>query len=178
MIALTTGGVPFNRRRSPRSRDTDRSPKRKIEAFDACSVPEYPVRPWASDDFRARAGRRPRTPSTREPPRMCRNIKPLFNFDPPATDDEIDAASTPVRAQDQRFYPPVSIESTGVRGSRRWRIAAVHVACWRSWRPAPRPKAGTLKPPAPRPARFSASASAPSLRSFTPKPTVREDCPC
>ena len=24
---------------------------------------------------------------------MCRNIKPLFNFDPPATEDEIDAAS-------------------------------------------------------------------------------------
>jgi len=24
---------------------------------------------------------------------MCRNIKPLFNFDPPVTDDEIKAAS-------------------------------------------------------------------------------------
>ena len=24
---------------------------------------------------------------------MCRNIKPLFNFEPPATDDEIHAAS-------------------------------------------------------------------------------------
>ena len=24
---------------------------------------------------------------------MCRNIRPLFNFDPPATDDEIHAAS-------------------------------------------------------------------------------------
>ncbi len=24
---------------------------------------------------------------------MCRNIKPLFNFDPPATDDEIRASS-------------------------------------------------------------------------------------
>lgn len=24
---------------------------------------------------------------------MCRNIKPLFNFDPPATDEEIKAAS-------------------------------------------------------------------------------------
>ncbi len=24
---------------------------------------------------------------------MCRNIKPLFNFDPPATDDEIRAAA-------------------------------------------------------------------------------------
>lgn len=25
---------------------------------------------------------------------MCRNIKPLFNFEPPATDDEIRAAAT------------------------------------------------------------------------------------
>lgn len=25
---------------------------------------------------------------------MCRNIKPLFNFDPPATDEEIRAAAT------------------------------------------------------------------------------------
>ncbi|HSX16383.1 MAG TPA: DUF2277 domain-containing protein [Candidatus Saccharimonadales bacterium] len=25
---------------------------------------------------------------------MCRNIKPLFNFDPPASDDEIRAAAT------------------------------------------------------------------------------------
>ena len=24
---------------------------------------------------------------------MCRNIKPLFNFDPPATDEEIEAAA-------------------------------------------------------------------------------------
>lgn len=24
---------------------------------------------------------------------MCRNIKPLFNFDPPATDDEIQLSS-------------------------------------------------------------------------------------
>lgn len=24
---------------------------------------------------------------------MCRNIRPLFNFDPPATDDEIEASS-------------------------------------------------------------------------------------
>ena len=24
---------------------------------------------------------------------MCRNIRPLFNFDPPATDDEVRAAS-------------------------------------------------------------------------------------
>jgi len=26
-------------------------------------------------------------------PRMCRNIRPLFNFEPPATDEEIHAAA-------------------------------------------------------------------------------------
>src|SRR6185369_13492121 len=30
---------------------------------------------------------------SQEPQPMCRNIKTLFNFDPPATDDEIRAAS-------------------------------------------------------------------------------------
>ena len=34
-------------------------------------------------------GRNPRNPETG----MCRNIKPLFNFEPPASDDEIRAAS-------------------------------------------------------------------------------------
>ena len=29
----------------------------------------------------------------RRAPRMCRNIKTLFNFDPPVTDDEVRAAS-------------------------------------------------------------------------------------
>jgi hypothetical protein len=28
-----------------------------------------------------------------ESPEMCRNIKPLFNFDPPATDDEVRASA-------------------------------------------------------------------------------------
>ena len=45
---------------------------------------------------------------------MCRNIKPLYNFDPPATDDEIRAASlqfvrklsgynTPSKANEEAF---------------------------------------------------------------------------
>jgi hypothetical protein len=29
----------------------------------------------------------------RYPLRMCRNIRPLFNFEPPATDDEVHAAA-------------------------------------------------------------------------------------
>ena len=49
---------------------------------------------------------------------MCRNIRTLFNFDPPATDDEIRAASlqfvrkvsgfnTPSRANEAAFYAAV-----------------------------------------------------------------------
>ena len=49
---------------------------------------------------------------------MCRNIKPLFNFDPPATDDEIKAASlqfvrkisgytNPSQANEAAFYSAV-----------------------------------------------------------------------
>jgi hypothetical protein len=49
---------------------------------------------------------------------MCRNIKPLFNFDPPATEDEIQAASLqfvkkisgfnkPSKANEAAFYAAV-----------------------------------------------------------------------
>jgi hypothetical protein len=49
---------------------------------------------------------------------MCRNIKTLFNFEPPATDDEINAASLqyvrkitgfnkPSRANESAFYSAV-----------------------------------------------------------------------
>jgi hypothetical protein len=49
---------------------------------------------------------------------MCRNIRPLFNFDPPATDDEIHAASLqfvrkisgfthPSRANEAAFHAAV-----------------------------------------------------------------------
>ena len=49
---------------------------------------------------------------------MCRNIRPLFNFDPPATEEEIRAASlqfvrkisgfnTPSRVNEAAFYAAV-----------------------------------------------------------------------
>jgi hypothetical protein len=49
---------------------------------------------------------------------MCRNIRPLFNFEPPATEEEIRAASlqfvrkisgfnTPSRANEAAFYEAV-----------------------------------------------------------------------
>ena len=54
----------------------------------------------------------------RRPSRMCRNIKPLFNFEPPAADEEVRAASLqyvrkitgfskPSRANEEAFYSAV-----------------------------------------------------------------------
>jgi len=37
---------------------------------------------------------------------MCRNIKPLFNFDPPATTDEIQAASLQFVRKITGFHKP------------------------------------------------------------------------
>src|SRR5215831_1412320 len=37
---------------------------------------------------------------------MCRNIKPLFNFDPPVTDEEIRAASLQFVRKISGFHPP------------------------------------------------------------------------
>lgn len=57
---------------------------------------------------------------------MCRNIKTLFNFDPPATDDEIHASSvqfvrklsgfhTPSKANEAAFYRAVEKVSMAAR---------------------------------------------------------------
>ena len=35
---------------------------------------------------------------------MCRNIRTLFNFDPPATDEEDPRIGAAVRSQAQRFH--------------------------------------------------------------------------
>jgi hypothetical protein len=40
---------------------------------------------------------------------MCRNIKPLFNFDPPATDDEIHAAALQFARKISGFTRPSQI---------------------------------------------------------------------
>jgi hypothetical protein len=38
---------------------------------------------------------------------MCRNIRTLFNFAPPATEAEIRASALQFRAQAQRLRPPL-----------------------------------------------------------------------
>ena len=50
---------------------------------------------------------------------MCRNIKTLFNFDPPVTPEEVHAASLQFGAQDQRFQQAFEIQRSGI--SRRHR---------------------------------------------------------
>ena len=52
---------------------------------------------------------------------MCRNIRTLHNFEPPATEDEVRAARAAVRAQDQRLDEAVAGQRRGVRARRRRR---------------------------------------------------------
>ena len=40
---------------------------------------------------------------------MCRNIKPLFNFDPPATDEEVRAASLQFVRKLSGFHHPSKV---------------------------------------------------------------------
>ncbi len=40
---------------------------------------------------------------------MCRNIKPLFNFDPPATDDEVRAAALQFVRKVSGFREPARV---------------------------------------------------------------------
>jgi hypothetical protein len=50
--------------------------------------------------------------------RVCRNIRPLFNFDPPATDEEIRAASL-------QFVRKISGFNQPSKTNERWFTAAV-----------------------------------------------------
>jgi hypothetical protein len=53
---------------------------------------------------------------------MCRNIRMLFNFAPPVTDDEIRARLAAVRAEDQRLQQAFEVQRGGLpRGGRRHR---------------------------------------------------------
>jgi len=59
---------------------------------------------------------------------MCRNIKPLFNFDPPATDEEIrDAALQFVRKLSGFHHPSHANEAAFNHGVDEVAIAARHL---------------------------------------------------
>src|SRR5438045_3538400 len=50
-------------------------------------------RPWVQWIVLGYAGADPRGRARKEEKKMCRNIKTLFNFEPPATEDEIQASA-------------------------------------------------------------------------------------
>ena len=65
---------------------------------------------------------------------MCRNIKTLFNFEPPATEEEIHASALQFVRKLSGFNKPSQANQRGVRprgrGSRRRRPAASGVAAY------------------------------------------------
>ena len=48
---------------------------------------------------------------------MCRNIKPLFNFVPPVTDEEIDAASLQFVRKISGFHKPSKANEAAFQGA-------------------------------------------------------------
>ena len=50
---------------------------------------------------------------------MCRNIKTLHNFEPPATEEEVRGCGAPVRAQGERVAEAVEGQRGGLRSGRR-----------------------------------------------------------
>ena len=50
--------------------------------------------------------------SGKDVPGMCRNIRPLFNFDPPATDDEVRAAALQFVRKISGFSKPSRVNET------------------------------------------------------------------
>jgi hypothetical protein len=86
---------------------------------------EYADRPSAHKGFSGRAAVRVSCPDPGEHA-MCRNIKTLFNFDPPATDDEVREASLqfvrklsgftkPSRANEAAFHRAVKQMTAAAR---------------------------------------------------------------
>jgi len=71
---------------------------------------------------------------------MCRNIRTLFNFEPPASEDEIQAAAA-VRAQGVRLKQAVASECRGLRARRHrdYRLDAPPPQCAAHDSPGARP---------------------------------------
>lgn len=59
---------------------------------------------------------------------MCRNIKPLFNFDPPATDEEIHDAALQFVRKLSGFHEPSQVnEAAFNKGIEEVALAAKHL---------------------------------------------------
>ena len=85
---------------------------------------------------------------------MCRNIKTLFNFDPPATDTEIDASSLqfvrklsgftkPSKANEKAFNHAVEDVASVARN--RWHFFGIRMVIFLPWFPAGDPDPRTIE---------------------------------
>ena len=71
---------------------------------------------------------------------MCRNIRTLFNFEPPATEDEIRAAATQFVRKLSGFTNPSKVNERGVQPRRRRYIEGGPTNCWYRLKPARPPR--------------------------------------
>ena len=131
------GAIDISPRRRPWRRGRTKGPARAWPA----SYDRGKARP-------ARVPHRSRYPVLSLWTAMCRNIRPLFNFDPPATDDEIRAAAlqfvrkvSGFSGRRRRTRPPSIARST------RWRSRPG--CCSARWSPTRRAAAAKKKPAAP-----------------------------
>lgn len=77
---------------------------------------------------------------------MCRNIKTLFNFDPPVTDDEIRAASLQFVRKISGFNKPSKANEAAFRAAIE-DVASVSTRFLRSLATTAPPKTAKKKPP-------------------------------
>ena len=88
---------------------------------------------------------------------MCRNIKTLHNFAPPATDDEIRASALQFVRKLCGFTRPSKANSRpSIAPWSRWRTR--RTSCSPPWLPTLRRATARSRPPRPEPGRRTASA--------------------
>ena len=96
---------------------------------------------------------------------MCRNIKPLFNFDPPVTDEEIRAASLQFVRKITGFNKPSRANEAAFESA----IEEISGICARlliRWKQRPLPETGKRKRPRPGLAQQNDSEPDPAPRTF------------
>jgi hypothetical protein len=106
---------------------------------------------------------------------MCRNIKTLFNFEPPVTDDEIRAASLQFVRKISGFTNPSKANERAFRAAVD-EVACVSARLLRRSRPAHRPKTAQKRRSRLKPAPLRALAIESPLFKFQKKaaPTASE----
>ena len=88
---------------------------------------------------------------------MCRNIKTLFNFDPPVTDEEVRAASLQFVGKITGFNKPAKVNEAAFLAAID-EIAAISARLLRSLDTSAPPRIGKQRPPRRKPAPPKGSA--------------------